>query len=98
MTKEDLLKLDVGTYELTDSIDNYNYTLKVSLDLDDDKKKCFRIKEKGALSHNSMFLTEDTEKDDDGNEYDVLYCILTLGGLSVHTTSTFEILNELKLI
>jgi hypothetical protein len=94
MNKEELLKLNVGVYELTDNIDNYNYTLQVLLD--DNNKKCFRIKEKGSLSRNSFFITEDVEKDDDGNEYGILYCIASIGGLSVHTVDGYKIINELK--
>ena len=95
MNKKELLNLEIGKYDLTDSIDNYKYELFV---IDDNGKKYFKIKEKGSLSNNGIWLSEDIEKDEDGNEYDILYAIMTVGGLSFHSTETFSLLNVLKIL
>ena len=93
MTKEDLFNLELGRYELTDNI--YNYILDVCLTTDE-KERCYRIIEKGSFNREGIFLVEDFEQDDAGEDYKILTAIASVGGLSLLSNNTFLMLNRLK--
>jgi hypothetical protein len=103
MKQQDLFKLALGVYELTDDIDNYHYTMKVSLTRDGER--CYTIKEKGSISSNYIFMIEGYVNENGGyyfNDRDIKYKIITamsdVGGLSVRSNDTYHMLYELKFI
>lgn len=93
MTKEDLIKLPLGSYNLTDGI--YDYVLHKSiLNLDDKSRVGYLIYDRQtSLSGGRIVLHEDVDLD--GNI--TMSVSATIGGLSVHNDSSFEIINELIL-
>lgn len=98
MRKRDLFRMELGSYELTDDIDNYYYTLKIGTC--DDGSRFYDIRERGSLSYNSIFLLEEyADWDDDGYiKYKNLTALSGVGGLRVHSDDTYSMLRELKII
>lgn len=98
MRKRDLFKMELGSYELTDDIDNYHYTLTIGLC--DDGSRFYDIKEKGTLSSNSIFILEEyIDFDDYGDiKYKNLTALSGVGGLRIHSNDIYSMLKELKFI
>ena len=103
MRKQDLFKLPLGIHELVDNIGNYFYTMNVALTKDGER--CYRIKEKGSISMDSIFMIEcyvNEEGEDTSYHNNIRYkdisAIAGVGGLSVHSKDNFRMLNELNII
>jgi hypothetical protein len=92
MKKEELFKMELGHYNLTDGI--YNYEMEISLTNDYKKERCYRIIENGSISSNrGLFMIEDLDIDGDK----ILYAIMSVGGITIHTTDTYSMLSKLKI-
>jgi hypothetical protein len=96
MKRRDLFRLSIGRYELTDNIDNYHYTLTVSLS--DNNERCYQIIEKGSLSYPSIFMIEGYKEYEDGIKEKSLSALAGVGGLRIHSDDTYSVLNTLKII
>ena len=106
MLINELLKLPVGRYNLTDNNNLYNYHLKITLnDNKSYKERNYRITEKGSLNKKGIFMEEETQINDffygngstSENVYHVLSAQVCVGGLTVKTNDTSSILMDLKL-
>lgn len=96
MRKRDLFRMELGEYDLTDSIDNYRYELKIGLN--EDKSRYYRIKVKGSLGRDHIFMVESYDKYDDDIKYKTLTALAGVGGLTIQSNDTHRILSELKLL
>ena len=102
MKARDLFNLSIGKYELTDGI--YNYILDVDISGYDGGRIYF-IYEKGFLHIGHICLQEDFVNKDGGYRFyegDIRYKILTtssgIGGLTIHSNETYNLLYNLKFI
>ena len=91
MKKEELFEMELGHYNLTDGI--YYYEMEISLTNDYKKERCYRIIENGSISNKGLFMIEDLDEDGDK----ILYAIMNVGGITMHTTDTYSMLNKLKI-
>lgn len=103
MNKRDFFRLPVGTYDLTDSINNYQYTLRTKLTDDGERMHIIRIK--GSLSASGVCLFEKYVNNDGGVtfypndiKYKIISSLLSLGGITIHSDNNFMMLNELRFI
>ena len=83
MTKEELFKLEIGDYKLTDGI--YDYEMNVSIEETD---KIYAIYEKGKKMSDGLFLIK--------NNKGSLVALSGVGGLLIQTED-FNILERLKI-
>jgi len=99
MKKSELLKLKEGEYLVTDSICNYTYVLSKT---NHETLVCI-IKQRGALSSNSVSLHYDLIKDFD-DDYDRwiprkrIDTNISVDGLYVHKSGAYDIYSKLHLI
>lgn len=103
MRKRDLFNLMEGSYNLTDSINNYKYTMKVSID--SENMKSYRIIEKGGSVFNSIYLYDkfvdeygEVYSDKKLHIYKTIASIVSVGGLSVHSNDNYNLISKLRMI
>lgn len=96
MRKRDLFQMELGEYDLTDSIDNYRYELRIGLN--EDKSRYYRIKVKGSLDRDHIFMVESYDKYDDEIKYKTLTALAGVGGLIIQSNDTYIMLDELRLL
>ena len=90
MKQENLLKMEVGKYILTDNI--YLYDLFVYED------KTFFIRVKGDIGYGKgMFIHQETKKDDNGKKYTCLSATVSIGGLRICSYDIFDMISKLKI-
>lgn len=94
MRKSELFRLPVGKYDLTDEIDNFKYTLIV--DTTNEGERCYTIKTTSYPS-GQIFMLEHFEKEGRFKRK-VLYAMSGTGGISLHTTDTYNALSDLKFV
>jgi hypothetical protein len=92
MKKEELFKMQLGDYSLTDGI--YNYEMEISLTNDYKKERCYTIIEKGCLSNKRLFMLEDFDIDKEK----ILHAIMSVGGIAMHSTNTYSMLSKLRIV
>lgn len=93
MKTNELIKLKIGQYQLTDGI--YNYTLTVGKNLD--KSKFYTIYEKGDSKFSAhIFITLKMKINEDGKKYKSLSAMAGVGGLKIHSDNIYSLLSELK--
>ncbi len=99
MRKQDLFRMSLGVYELTDSIENYYYTLTIELTVEE-KERCYTIKRKGDIGGSSVFMMEDYVSYDDESfvKYKVLSAHIRVGGLCLHSDDNYSMLSGLRFI
>jgi len=94
MIKIEFLNLEIGSYKLTDRINNYQYELTVFLT----ERKYYKITEFNNPTGNYIFLSENVVEDENGNKEKTLSAMAGIGGLFVHSDETHSLLSELKLL
>jgi hypothetical protein len=100
MTKQDLFRTAVGSYELTDKGGIYKYTLHVCLTQDDDRERCYSIHLTRDKHGSKIFILEEYlyEHEDDDVKTKVLNAMSGVGCLSVQSNDTAILLSELIFI
>ena len=94
MTTTELVKLKEGIYTVTDKI--RKYTIEVGYNKN--KSKYYDIRESGSSRFSaSIFITQHFEKDD-GNKIRVFNAMAGVGGLRIHSSDIFGMLNYLEFV
>jgi hypothetical protein len=91
MKKEELLKLELGSYNLTDSIDTYKYSLDVFLSEYDQRLYYIRNQNEPYYSYIVLFeeLIDDEIK---------LTSMAKIGDICIHSEDVNSIIDNLKII